>query len=529
MPAKKTRGPYRVGLPAKRRCWTCRDRKISCDMGRPHCRNCTESGRKCQGYGLRLSWPPAGSSRSIEHSGEDNVARISSTYKAHRAHFVNTLMVDVELHYMRDSEGVGISTTLPLRSWCIFPLSNLANARPAAGDEQHLVTFFMTTVVSSLTPIRSDGYKLWKLLFQLSFSDDSPASMAVLRAMLSLASLYRYGHGDEPLRLKVAALNSLSSSMNGVTTGTREIYQHVAVGMLLCAFEIYLPSESSFQWPLYLSGAKSMLHEICDGGHPMLVEFDVLILWVHYHDILGKFASRHWKIESAENASMFRVPGTAASLVHAPQDQVLGLFGCSLEMINLIAKMSRFQPDCPAANVVHFTNEESLESLESLESIEHDLITLSQDTSHLIGTNSPEEVEHGAITAKLYQLAGLIYLERALKPTSSSSSSASSSSIRVAKWAAEAFGLISRLDICERPFPLFFIACEAHTDAKRDLILCLLERTQRRSGQRGLHIVQGMIESMWVQHDLHLDLDGVCYVDALNAVMSSNELLPTLA
>jgi hypothetical protein len=96
----------------------------------------------------------------------------------------------------------------------------------------------MTTVVNSLTPIRSDGYKLWKLLFQLSFSDDSPASMAVLRAMLSLASLYRYGHSEEALRLKVGALNSLTASLNGLVTGTREIYQHVAVGMLLCAFEV---------------------------------------------------------------------------------------------------------------------------------------------------------------------------------------------------------------------------------------------------------------------------------------------------
>src|SRR3954447_8634944 len=99
----------------------------------------------------------------------------------------------------------------------------------------------MSEVVSSLAPIVSDGYKLWKLLFQLSFSDDSPASMAVLRAILALASLYRHGHGEEALQLKVAALNSLAASMNGLTTGTREIYQHVAVGMLLCAFEVSSP------------------------------------------------------------------------------------------------------------------------------------------------------------------------------------------------------------------------------------------------------------------------------------------------
>lgn len=96
----------------------------------------------------------------------------------------------------------------------------------------------MTTVVDSIISIRTDGYKLWKILFQLSFSDDSPSSMAVLRAILSLASLYRYGYGEEALRLKVAAINSLRNSMSGRVTGTTEIYQHIAVGMLLCAFEV---------------------------------------------------------------------------------------------------------------------------------------------------------------------------------------------------------------------------------------------------------------------------------------------------
>lgn len=97
----------------------------------------------------------------------------------------------------------------------------------------------MTTVVDSIIPTREDGNNFWKLLFQLSFFDDSPSSMAVLRAVLSLASLYRYGYGEEPLRLKVAAINSLRTSMGGRVTGTTEIYQHTAVGMLLCVFEVF--------------------------------------------------------------------------------------------------------------------------------------------------------------------------------------------------------------------------------------------------------------------------------------------------
>ncbi|OQD98953.1 hypothetical protein PENVUL_c068G00604 [Penicillium vulpinum] len=372
----------------------------------------------------------------------------------------------------------------------------------------------MTTVVSSLTPIRTDGHKLWKLLFQLSFSDDSPASLAVLRAMLSVASLYRYGHGDEPLRLKTSALESLNTSMSGRITGTTEIYQHAAVGMLLCAFEIFQPSESSFEWPLYVSGAKSMLHVICDGGYPKLMEADLLILWVHYHDILGKFTSRHWRVQSAENASIFKIPGMASTLASVAHDQVLGIFGCSLEMMNLIARMSEINPDSKIPD-----NQYTEQAI--LDSIEHELMAINQDITHLIGTNSAEEVEHGRKISKLYQLAALIYFERVLKHYSTGG--------RLARWSAEAFDIIQQLDICERPFPLFFVACEAHTDTQREVILSILRRTQKVSSQRRLYAVHGMIESMWVQYDLASDQGGTSYVDVLDTIMSSNKLLPTLA
>ncbi|KAJ5648817.1 fungal-specific transcription factor domain-containing protein [Penicillium longicatenatum] len=373
----------------------------------------------------------------------------------------------------------------------------------------------MTEVVTSLTPITTDGYSLSKFLFQLSFSDDSPASIAVLQAILSLASVYRHGNAEEPLRLKVASLGSLSASMNQRNIGTREIYQHVAVGMLICAFEIFLPSETSFQWPLYVSGAKSMLHEICDGGHPKLMEADLLILWVHYHDILARFTSKHWNTESAEKSSISKMQGMASSLASVADNQVLGIFGCSLEMINLIARMSeiKLQSGCPG-NIPYAERM-------ILRSIENDLLSIKQDTTSLIGTNPADDVNYGSRMSQLYRLAGLIYYERVLKD--------SSTSLQVTRWSDEAFDIMRQLKICDRPFPLFFVACEAHTDEQRDVILFLLERTQKASGHRRMHVVKGMIELMWVQLDLVSDLGETKYVDMLNVVISSNKSLPTLA
>lgn len=64
-----------------------------------------------------------------------------------------------------------------------------------------------------------------------------------------------------------------------------------------------------------------MLHEICDGGHPKLMEADLLILWVHYHDILAKFTSKHWNTQSAEKSSIYKVQGMASSLASVADDQ----------------------------------------------------------------------------------------------------------------------------------------------------------------------------------------------------------------
>lgn len=37
-------------------CFTCRSRKIRCDLKKPHCRNCTKTGLLCAGYDIKLRW-----------------------------------------------------------------------------------------------------------------------------------------------------------------------------------------------------------------------------------------------------------------------------------------------------------------------------------------------------------------------------------------------------------------------------------------------------------------------------------------
>ncbi|KAF4119431.1 hypothetical protein GMORB2_4773 [Geosmithia morbida] len=37
-------------------CWTCRARKVKCDLARPHCSRCDKARVECRGYGLPLYW-----------------------------------------------------------------------------------------------------------------------------------------------------------------------------------------------------------------------------------------------------------------------------------------------------------------------------------------------------------------------------------------------------------------------------------------------------------------------------------------
>lgn len=37
-------------------CWTCRNRKVKCDLNHPRCLRCTKLGLECEGYGIKLYW-----------------------------------------------------------------------------------------------------------------------------------------------------------------------------------------------------------------------------------------------------------------------------------------------------------------------------------------------------------------------------------------------------------------------------------------------------------------------------------------
>ncbi|KAK2780923.1 hypothetical protein FQN52_002020 [Onygenales sp. PD_12] len=515
-PKSTSRRSYRVGSPAERRY-----RKIACDLRRPICRNCDVADRKCQ-YGMRLNWPAQGDTRRALVA--DSAAAAERAVAFGKTYFINATEVDMGLFYLGGGkQDAADRLGRYVNSWKLPYYSLKASPIPLAGNEQEMVEFFMTTVLNALAPLRGDSQEIWKLFFQLSFSNNSEASKALIQAMVSLASLVRYGPGHDAARFKSAALASLVDSTKKEVIGSKEIYQHAAVGMLLREHETYFPTETSHQWPLYLSGSKRILRSLCLQGLPKLSETDLLALWVHYHDVLARFSVRHWRWDATVTSAVLQITEPVTKLVSPISEKmIIGTFGCSMEMMNLISRICALPPDTTALAKL------SPKEQEEMSAIEHDLLTIEQESTqpHIPRTETETGIDLRSREIKLaafYRLGMLIYFERVMRNNSGPSA-------RVDGWAEEAFTILREIDLWARALPLFFVACEAHTEEQRAVILSLLTREQRREFQRPLDCFQRLIEAMWVRYDLYKD-EGrqLNYAEALNSVTVMSNLLPAFA
>lgn len=98
----------------------------------------------------------------------------------------------------------------------------------------HVVAQSLATLPRTYDTLRS-------VIPRLALSNDTLSSQAVTQALLALSSLHRHGFQEEAARYQAAALAALRKSSN-TTFGSNEAIQHVAAGMLLCSFEVHIPT-----------------------------------------------------------------------------------------------------------------------------------------------------------------------------------------------------------------------------------------------------------------------------------------------
>jgi hypothetical protein len=140
----------------------------------------------------------------------------------------------------------------------------------------------------------------------------------------------------------------------------------------------------------------------------------------------------------------------------------------------------------------------------------------------LIPTPSATEPDPAtaAVGVEVYQIATQIYLLRA-------SQSAWESSAGLDDLVSKAFALHVASCSCTHFFPLFIVACEARTDERRAAVLSLIARAQADVKARNIGWLRHVIQSVWVQQDLHADSDLlVDYLGVISAAISGSSDSP---
>jgi hypothetical protein len=124
------------------------------------------------------------------------------------------------------------------------------------------------------------------------------------------------------------------------------------------------------------------------------------------------------------------------------------------------------------------------------------------------------------MTAELYRLAALIYLNRAAIHSSVEET-------QYKRMVEEALSLLSQVKLCQAPWAFFVIACEAQSDIQRRKVLQLFSNKQEEYRHDNVRWLQRMVMAYWNQNDL----DETCrldYVTKFSSVIGSFPFLPAM-
>lgn len=257
-------------------------------------------------------------------------------------------------------------------------------------------------------------------------------------------------------------------------------------------------------------------------------EYSIFLDWIYYHEVLGEFTVRHWKVPyegcgwAPEARSSIALQGRQSKVrlvPFRPQPQFLtsrqatDIIGCPINVLELITQV------CRGAIVDQSTNEIS-------EQIASNVKSLEQEIAEELAEYGPVSIHTGnrnLMVSNLHRLACLIYIDR-------TSHRVSNSYIHHKRLVREGILLLEQMGTCQNAWPLFIIACEATDDDQRLSILSVFERSQgsvrRRSNH--IHFIQHLVESVWNQMDLN-EADEVDYVTVMNAVIGGVHFIPPFA
>lgn len=261
-----------------------------------------------------------------------------------------------------------------------------------------------------------------------------------------------------------------------------------------------------------------------------------LLEWVCYHEVVGRVSLRLWRPRTYSQRQ-----GTIENDVPSPSSEADD-DGCSQPSsgplfsreVHSLESLERFSSHLPLkllADVFstvlpqwhpRYHTTEYRDDIEILKS-RAERFSSSLDVSEQgASLPAPPAVNREAWMAQLYQVAIHICLSYAFR---GDPASAAQRDALVDK----ALYLTTQLGHCSHVLILLLLGCEASTDERRMAVIDLIERTQGTFRARDFRCVQGALERLWAQDDLHgsahWDLD---YVHKMSVVVSMTRAVPAI-
>ncbi|KAH7268150.1 fungal-specific transcription factor domain-containing protein [Fusarium solani] len=473
-------------------CWTCKDRKVRCDLRQPTCANCARSKRKCAGYGMRLSWPrPNDRRRSMVHEPGQSPRANPESEKA--LHFINTYTWHVAM-YGPSSDG------------------SYSNMR-------------VDTKIPGADPPRP----LMQVILQMALADSTPSSKAVLQGILALSSL-RLSGNSAAFAHKTKAISALARSLS--FDKTRELTSKTVVAsMLLYLYETTHPSLTGPSWAVYLCGVKKIAKSSYTEQSPSrCMDHEPFFNWLHYHEIMGHFSLVWWAppdpppicfvdaaallgLPRSEEADILRIQGgqldaaDTAQLLQTDEGPI-----CSLAVLDIISLLFHsISPD--VEHVISSKKRQRL--LEAENSLRKYLLEYASTKS------AYESCPPSNTSTLLHTIAALIFLNRAALDYSGEEAA---HEVLVKR----GLDVLDTLSVSFTLWPIFIIACEAHRDWARLLVLDVVARIEKHTGSRRLTLLRHLIEAAWNYHDLNLGR-GSDYKVMLHRIIRTLPYMPFFA
>ncbi|EXJ77971.1 hypothetical protein A1O3_09130 [Capronia epimyces CBS 606.96] len=539
-------------------CWTCRERHVKCDEGRPSCARCLKGGFVCHGYGIKLVWIDPETrgweqkirrvvsapvlyhddSAFIKVDVQDALDRLDqgeacsigpfSVFSVHEETDTRESNFDEPLEF----DDVVLSDTECLSGSSVHSLDH------DHGDEQDAGEI----VVLPFTAEPSSPAEYWSpsISRHLDLLPRPAEQRQLIHHWVTFVSwhLVPVDRPDNPFRsvftpMALAGLNSLSCESNG----------QIALFHSLCATSAYSRGQlSNDARALTLAGKHyhlAILHlrhslanltsDDADGQRDAIIAtitmFSVMDMitgrsseWrTHFQggaSLLATSQDQLWKRDKSSSmiyqsylavAALCNIdlPSTIDVASDACEDYVLDrFFGLTRPILQHIVRVNALLRDASAQNL----HPALLDKLES------ELRAPTPEHLNLEGLDDPQARELARHHAYVFYYASLIHFQRAVRQT------APAALQDLVERAVDHLEEIERLGAdtvgCTLIWPPLVVACECECPELRARVLAWY-RLKRRHGFMNLEISKDVAQEVWRRRDSEVSQDDVRWQDIL--------------